>query len=297
MADGVEANQTWFAYAPSASGDLQQGDVLKRTDGLKGILQQFHQYYATKVDYTHFLVLTQSCDLLRRQGAPCKARYITLAAVRPLSLVVAREIAKFQKNEVSVTANVCSVRVRDKVHAFVETLLNNNDPEYFYLHPDPTRGLPTASCAFLGLSVSIKTSLHYAVCAEARILSLTEIFQAKLGWLVGTMYSRVGTEDWPPGPEFSQRIDKILEESCQWVPDDKLKSVIENPPADLATMNQKALREVIRTTPVKRRRDILVATILEELAKFPEMTPENVAKFEKRLRNNPTFNAHTSHKH
>ncbi|BAC47429.1 bsr2164 [Bradyrhizobium diazoefficiens USDA 110] len=41
----------------------------------------------------------------------------------------------------------------------------------------------------------MKADLHLATCVAAKILQLTDTFQAKLGWLVGQMYSPVGTQD------------------------------------------------------------------------------------------------------
>src|SRR6266567_6106288 len=82
----------------SPEGDLCQGDVLKKTDVIRAVLEQVHPHYL-KDDYTHFVVLTQTCDLVRREGGRCGSRYITLAAVRPLEVAVRRELLKYQKSE------------------------------------------------------------------------------------------------------------------------------------------------------------------------------------------------------
>ena len=76
-------------------------------------------------------------------------------------------------------------------------LLNNNHPEYFYLAEDVDCHLSEACVAFLKLAIPIKSE-HYDRCLAARISQLKEIFQAKLGWLAGNIYSRVGTPDWVP---------------------------------------------------------------------------------------------------
>ena len=56
---------------------------------------------------------------------------------------------------------------------------------------------------FLQLSVALKVE-HYDLCLDAKIAELKEPFQAKLGYRVGHMYSRVGTAEWsdnyPEGP-------------------------------------------------------------------------------------------------
>lgn len=214
-----------FCYALSSDADLQQGDILRKTDDLKKILKDVHPHYLDE-SYTHFIVLSQTCDLVRRDGKNCKTRYITLGVVRPLSLLLGREIEKHQ-DDFDKAAIVCKSSVKSKLSQLLERLLNNNEAEYFYIEPQVEVGLYEPSCAFLRLSISIRAYQHYDACLMARVLSLTEGFRAKLGWMLGNVYSRVGTEDWVPGTltskEFHKRIGDTLESMCQWVEDEKLK--------------------------------------------------------------------------
>ena len=88
---------THYVYEDPNLKELMQGDVLRRTSELVAILQQFHPHYASHPDYKCFMVLTQSCDLVRRNGDPPSSPYITLAAVRPVEEVLWREAAKEQE--------------------------------------------------------------------------------------------------------------------------------------------------------------------------------------------------------
>ena len=130
-----------FTYEHSTGSNLLQGDVLEKTELLSDILRKSHPCYLEE-SYTHFLVISQSCDLVRERnpprGLPCKARYITLAAVRPLSLLLGRLIEASRSTELSRKANVCSESRKGKVREELERLLNNNNHDYFYLHSDPT---------------------------------------------------------------------------------------------------------------------------------------------------------------
>ena len=47
--------------------------------------------YQRKPDYRYFIVLTQSCDLVRRNGGRCTSPHVTIAAVRPLRVAFERE--------------------------------------------------------------------------------------------------------------------------------------------------------------------------------------------------------------
>ncbi len=214
-----------FTYEAPTSPSLRQGDILKRMpDGLDRFLEDVHPHYL-KDDYRFFIVLTQSCDLELRDGETCSARYLTIAAVRPLGLAIQRELQKYQ-SKFALRANVCKSSARTKLSQFIERLLNNNESKYFYLHECPQYELDESVCAFLHLSIALKAERHYKTCLAARILSLREVFRAKLGESVGRLYSRVGTEDWVPKhrtrTEFTEQIRQVVDQACLWVDDKRL---------------------------------------------------------------------------
>lgn len=217
-----------FTYR-KPEGDLQQGDLLTRTKEVVQLLREVHPHYSQHQDYKYLIVLTQSCDLVRRQGDSCKSRYISLAAVRPLTTVITRELSRYQRSPREQRLGYCSQKARSDMKQFLERLLNNNEPNYFYLHSDVELEIAEPHVAFLALSIAVKADLHYETCLNARIGQLEDSFQAKLGWLVGNMYSRVGTADWVPGhqtPEqFENHIETMLKETCIWVDERFIKKI------------------------------------------------------------------------
>ncbi len=285
--------QCHFTYHKTKGDHLAQGDLLAKTEALQKLLEEVHAHY-TKDDYTYFLVLTQSCDLVRRKET-CKARYITLAAVRPLALVVKRELEKHQQ-PFARKANVCGERYKSKMMQFVERILNNNETDFFYLNAEPTFGLSEPSCAFLRLPISIRAYQHYDLCLAARKLSLTDVFQAKLGWLIGNLYSRVGTDDWVPDhatqEDFQKRINDLLNESCQWVNDEKLEIAAKNAAPEVDDV--KGLREIINGTHVASRREKVLERVTSILSELKIITDSATAeKIAVRLKNDSTFAAAT----
>lgn len=212
-----------FTYGEKCEPDrLKQGDLLTRTPELAAVVAEFHSYFANP-QYTHFLVLTQTCDLVRRKGNSCKAKYITLAAVRPLDAVIDKFLAEIRSKAMVGKELYCNESNKSKLAEFLRKLLNNTEPHHFFLQAQPAQALPNDSCAFLQLSIPLKSSFHYDTCLSAKRLELTEEFRAKLGWSVGELYSRVGTMDYVPGalPDdaaFSSHIDKLMESYVKWVP-------------------------------------------------------------------------------
>ena len=205
--------------------NLRQGDVLSKTNGLLELIKEVHPHYA-RDEYTHFQVLTQSCDLVRR-GKDCKSRYISLAAVRGLDVVIERLLEEeiTSQDHLKIDGkSFCSESYKRNLADSVKKIYNNNDKNLFFLKASPEDGLNENSCTFLHLSIAIRAYQHYDLCLSSKILELTESFQSKLGWLVGNLYSRVGTEDYVPGAlqdnkSFDELIRETLESHIGWIPE------------------------------------------------------------------------------
>ena len=121
-----------FTYEPTARVNLSQGDLISRTQEVEALLKEVHPHYFQNTSYKFFIVLTQSCDLVRRDGAPCKARYISIAAVRPIKLAIERELARHQRTEIEKALKFCNKDALPKMVQFMERLLNNNEDEFFF---------------------------------------------------------------------------------------------------------------------------------------------------------------------
>jgi hypothetical protein len=213
-----------FIFAPENDSDftvLQQGDLLIRNDELADTIRLAHPYYADADDYTHFIVLTQSCDLVRRQGkkAP-KSRYITLAAVRPFSIVLDRHFPKASFGSIN-GIHICDKSRELLLRNFLENILHNTVEGFFFIRKDSHPAVGEDVCAFLALSVALRAS-HYDSCLQAKVAQLTDVFAAKIGWAVGNMYSRVGTpdvEEWEEDAEAYKKTfyDEVLETKALWL--------------------------------------------------------------------------------
>jgi hypothetical protein len=259
----VDGNKVFhFTYCAPEGNDLRQGDILLKTNAISEILKEVHPHYQKKDDYTHFIVLTQSCDLVRRDDKLCKAKYISIATIRPFQLVLEREIAKHQDKFAS-DAGVCSVKFKSLLEQFVKRILNNNEPEYFYLEQEPIFQIYEPSCAFLRLSIALRAD-HYGCLFDARTLSLRDIFQAKLGWLIGNIYSRIGTEDWVPDyvsqEDFDKKTNQILEEVVQWVNHNQLSVAKKSFSGE--SLDRETIRKHIEDTPIPNKKENVIKAVI-----------------------------------
>lgn len=216
----MAAHWTYDIPNPDA---LFQGDLFRRSDELRALLTEVHPYFAKETKYQHFMLLTQSCDLVIR-GGECKAAYLTIAAVRKLSdLLLSKELAKATRGR--AIGRVVSKTSEARLREFLQRLVNNNDPNYFFLRADVSQGLGDDFCACLRVTVPLRTE-HYELLLKSKTGQLQEVFQAKLGWLVGNNYSRVGTRDWSgAGRELKKLIDSFLLD-VRVVEDRKLKRTL-----------------------------------------------------------------------
>ena len=158
-------------------------------------------------------------------------------------------------------------------------------PEYFFLYAN---GTPLAAncAAFLSLSIAIKADLHFQTCLDAKILQLKESFQAKLGWLVGQLYSRVGTTDWPR-EKLNKEVEAVLGEAAIWVEESKI-SFLEGEYKKLSmgnpntTMSQKDISTAASSAPTKKRQILDQAEKVIAEALGPDRK-EDVTKLRRRL--------------
>lgn len=185
-----------FTYKADADmNSLCQGDVLNITEELAEVLRSVHPYFLNE-QYKYFMVLSQSCDLVRRNGKNCKTPYITLAAIRSYDSFLERTLIRSKYAENISGLLLMEEKKKEKAYQLIERIYNNTESEYFFLYKEEALEFPESMIAYLKVSIALKSQEHYDKCLAAKKLELSDEFKAKLGWLVGNMYSRVGTADW-----------------------------------------------------------------------------------------------------
>lgn len=279
-----------FTYRECDAGNifLKQGDILQKTPELLGLLQEVHPHY-TNPEYKYFQVVTQSCDLVRKNYT-CKSRYITLAAVRTLDDMIDRFIEENVPSVIIDGVYYCSENHRSKVTEFLRKLFNNNQKEYFFLQKSPTHGIEEHCCTLLYLTIAIRAYEHYDLCLNAKCLELVDNFQSKLGWLVGNLYSRVGTDDYVPSAvatdkQLKEILSELAQDHAAWVPQvrfaefKKIAGRIQN----IEVINSEI------ETNLKRKRDSKLASILTQVKSTITLSDDDEKKFANLISNDPLF--------
>ena len=155
--------------------NLLQGDMLQKTQRLIDAVQQAHRYYADAEDYRFYMVLTQSCDLVKREGRKPKARYITIAAVRPLDVVVKREITRYSEPIKDFPIPVYRKENEFGVKNYLERLLHNTQEKdgLFFIRRGSDAAFSEDYCVFLHLSIALRID-HYETCLAAKVAQLVD---------------------------------------------------------------------------------------------------------------------------
>nr|WP_145544795.1 hypothetical protein [Variovorax boronicumulans] len=212
-------------YKKGVSDILQQGDLLSReSPAVSGPLSEYHRYHFDKEENELFAIITQSCDLYPHGGRP-KARYIVLAPVRPLRKIIEKEFKGLFEFVGEADMVLASNSTKEKYKQFVGKLVNNNDPRYFFMPGWPQGRIAEDMCIMTSIMMPIKVD-HYEKCQQGRLAQISDIFQAKLGSLIGQQFSRVGTPDWAP-KAVDEKVNTTSQRSITWVSDlAKLKASI-----------------------------------------------------------------------
>ena len=271
--------------------ELAQGDILKRTPELDKVLASVHPHFHQHGKNLYFMVLTQSCDLVVRDGEAGKAPYINIAPVRPLDEVISREIENLRLQKIRGELPLLTHKARARLSDFVRRLINNNVPQYFFLESEGTE-LGQDCCAFLRLSIAIKSDLHYKACIDAKFLQLNDSFQAKLGSLVGQLYSRVGTKDWD-AQQLEMKVAQITKDAAYYLDEGKVKE-LEKEFAARCVVNQgytfeaKDLTAAIKAIPTKKK--VVVSRVADIAAQLLNLDNAAKAHLHGRLQADPTLN-------
>jgi hypothetical protein len=280
----------WTYEAFNDADDLIQGDILAPTEELRTILSGVHPHFLDH-KYTHFLVTTQSCDMARRKGI-CLTKYLNIAVVRQLEDVLHDFLSHVCK---PVADRVYLQESKGNARRLLQRIFNQNEQALgvFYLHEDVDAGVAVPSVALLRVGIALRVQ-HYESLLKARCGRLGKEFTAKLGWLVGNLYSRVGTPDWSDPPERGKQLDKLIRETLKpdnpklapiWVKESVVYEAIKHgmvfdglKPKELELALGKYKRPAVKERVISR-----AAQIIKEVA--PEITDDQIQALKNRLKN------------
>ena len=286
---------THWTYEPFDPGaDLFQGDILEPTEEIRAVFREVHPHFLDP-KYTAFFLITQSCDLAIRKGR-CNTRYLNIAVVRPLEAVLHDFLSHVCR---PVVEGVYLQETKGEADRLLQRLFNQNEQALglFYLHSDVDAGVATPSVALLRVTVTLHVD-HYDVLREARRGRLCAEFRSKLGWLVGNLYSRIGTQDWSDPPKRDRELKTLVKQFIDaredaaapvWVPESWVSSAEEKgvdlkriPKEDISSALEKHKPPTAKARAVDR-----AMGVLHEI--LPTIDDDTLSRISNRLLNDSQF--------
>jgi hypothetical protein len=291
MASVKASSPTHWTYDGfAADPHLMQGDILARTNELVQLLSDVHAHFCDE-KYLGFMVVTQSCDLVRRKGDDCKTHYITLAVIRSLNPILDMLFREFGTDHFK---DVYIDERRTSAGHLVERILNQNEQSFglFYLHPDSDAGVAEASVALLRVTIALRAE-HYNLLIAARRGRLKAEFSNKLGWLIGNLYSRVATADWEDheGNGFRQLCEDLVSKGGrrQWLPKAHIERAVKQNLHSEGLAGEAAARRIKEVAP-KSQKSVAIERVREIAGDiFGDGHNDDLAKLALRLENDPSF--------
>lgn len=163
----------------------------------------------------------------------------------------------------------------------VERHINNTEPEFFFLPSSGHPNIPEDLVVFLRLTIALRKE-HYDALAQAKIAELADVFQAKLGWLKGNIYSRVATPDIEERDVNALEIKKGFYE--KYVPKNEL--------VWLSGLQSTLLKKIVKERRQKAGRDLTGDEVLGIIeTEVPEDTQIIAANIVERLKKNKLIDA------
>ncbi len=252
----------WTYEDFKTTDDLRQGDILRPNADLLKIFNDVHPHFVNS-KYLGFIVTSQSCDLATRENNACSAHHINIAAVRSLSQVF---LGLLESECSPIYEGVYNERDKNKVFNLVNRIFNQNEQKIglFYLFPDASVEFGEDAVAFLRVSVAVKRE-HYKELQAARCGRLQGEFANKLGWLVGNLYSRIGTKDWPSN-ELKKKTNKFISQldEVNWIPEHVGKYIAKNQSGNLT--REEYLKMASGKIPTQKEKGI--EKIIEIISKY-----------------------------
>jgi hypothetical protein len=275
-----------YAQICDPDSDLQQGDILAVSKDLQDLFREVHRHFCDP-KYLAFIILTQTCDLARHDGA-CSVKYINVAAVRSLAdclLTLLDTVCEPLK------PGIYSNRDRNKAQLLLDRIFNQNEFKLglFYLFPDADVGIVEDAVAFLRVSVAFRVD-HYDLIKASRSGRLKPEFANKLGWLAGNLFDRVGTpRDWTREDLNSLSRNYLSPDGNsppRWIENHVLKH-FERKGIDLAKLTKEQMLDALGEK-IPSPKDMGIQQIIKNVNEvIPGIGNQTLAKLETHLKNDP----------
>lgn len=184
---------------------LYQGDIIHLKDDLK---TNFLSNFNLGFDPEYLMIVSQTCDLVRRSNRPPKIRHVNVALVRPF-----KNFLKYAVQELNVTEIENTKVINDSSLNVLKTklfdLINNcNSKSHFFL---PRKSpFKEHMIVVFNTTYPLRFEEQYELLLKNRVLSLKNEYKAKIGDVYATLFDRITVNELIDKKDWSKDKLKIL---------------------------------------------------------------------------------------
>lgn len=192
---------------------LSQGDIIFLNDQLKTV---FLEHFKVEFDPEFLMVLSQSCDLVKRGNRAPKINHIILSLVRPFRNYIKHVVKDLSPVKIGNDVTLIKDNDFDSLRQKVFDLINNANAKTNLFLPEQ-EPFEEHMVAVFNTVYPLRFREQYDLLLENRVLSLNNDYKAKVGDIFSTLFDRVvvteltDSKDWDKKKLFSF-IDEIFEE-------------------------------------------------------------------------------------
>ena len=281
---------------PAKSEDLQQGDIIANNEEVRDLINQFYRHNSY-LECVAYIIITQSCDLARHDGEACKTSYINLVPILPFEDVFLSLLEKVCRNYKIKERLYSAKGGKSKANELIESICSQNAWALgvFFLHANLDVKIPMDSLALLQVSYAFPANDSYDTFRKSRNGRLDAAFQGRLGWLVGNLYSRIGTPNYPE--EGYKQIIELLMSSDEdnskiprWINKRQLKRIRDATGSDAKDLDIQRVNELLSgydpKEPINKAIEFVLGTVKNVYARVSE---ERLKAIESKLKTNVRF--------
>ncbi|MGD0280558.1 MAG: hypothetical protein ABSC11_14825 [Smithella sp.] len=254
-------------YEPVKDDDcLQQGDLIKKNEEIKKLAVD-EIGICNDDNIVAYIITSQSCDLFTRNGK-IKTDFINLSIIKDFEVIL-EQILNKENNK--IIDNVFLEKDRDRSKELISRIINQNEKDHglFYLHANMDKTKIAQSAIVLLRNNFSVNSEYYDLIKKHRIGRIMPEFRNKLGWMIGYLYSRIGTDDWEDDSNLKKEMLDLIKgllknKKYKWINDKEYKNAKDNG-LNLADVTYDNVEKMIENCQPELLENIIIENIRSNL--------------------------------
>jgi len=202
-----------YVYASSSSSSknsLYQGDIISLDNEFRQLfLASYPKLPLPEHEKHYVMLLTQTCDMVNDNQRTIKTEYIVVCLVRKCYEYIQKLVVTNHQSTVADHIKLLDLNRYSMLKNKLTKLFNNSESKTHFFLPK-RKPFSEDMVAVINMPLSFEKR-HYNKLLKNKVLSLKTEFQAKIGYMLATLYGRVATPDLNNDESLANYVDACIE--------------------------------------------------------------------------------------